>query len=91
MTFGPVVVFKKLPGDQLMVPLAVALMLILSPIQTVVSLGKEMLGILTSKVTCRVSDPQESETMTVKLVFAKMVAVGVGLLGSLSTFAGDQT
>ena len=51
MTFGPVVVFKKLPGDQLMVPLAVALISTLSPIQIVVSLGNEMEGMLTSKVT----------------------------------------
>ena len=91
MTFGPVVVFKKLPGDQLMVPLAVALMLILSPIQIVVSLGNEMLGMLTAKVTCRVSEPQESDTITENVVVEKIVAVGVGLLGSLSTLAGDQT
>ena len=90
MTLAPVVVFRKLPGDQLMLPLAVALMLTLSPIQIVVSLGKVILGILTSRVRVKVSDPQESETITEKVVVLKIVAVGVGLLGLSSTFAGDQ-
>ena len=90
MTLAPVVVLRKFPGDQLMLPLAVALILTLSPMQMVVSLGNVIVGILTSRVRVKVSDPQESETMTEKVVVLKMVAVGVGLLGSSSTFAGDQ-
>ncbi len=90
MTLAPVVVLRKFPGDQLMLPLAVALMLTLSPMQIVVSLGSEMLGILTSRVSVKVSEPQESETITEKVVVLKIVAVGVGLLGSSRTFAGDQ-
>ena len=90
ITLAPVVVLRKLPGDQLILPVAVALILTLSPMQIVVSLGKVMLGILTSSVMLKVSDPQESETITEKVVVLKMVAVGVGLDGSLSTFAGDQ-
>ena len=90
ITLAPVVVFKKFPGDQLILPLAVALMLTLSPIQIVVSLGSVILGMLTSRVSVKVSDPQESETITEKVVVVKIVGVGVGLVGSLRTFAGDQ-
>ncbi len=90
MTLGPLVVFKKLPGDQLILPVAMALMLTLSPIHIVVSLGKVIVGALTFSVSCRVSDPQESATITVKVVVANTVAVGFALLGLSKTFAGDQ-
>ena len=90
ITLCPDVVFKNVPGDQTMFPVAVASMGTLSPIQIVVSFGKEMVGALTSKVTCKVSEPQESATITVKVVVVKRVAVGVGLLGLSNTFAGDQ-
>ena len=90
MTEEPVVVFKKLPGVQEIFPTAVAVIGTLSPMQMVVSLGKVIVGALTLSVTCRVSEPQESATMTEKVVVVKIVAVGVGLLGLSKTFAGDQ-
>ena len=90
MTLGPLVVFKKLPGDQLIVPVAKASIVTLSPIHIVVSLGKVMVGALTFSVNCRVSDPQESATITEKVVVANTVAVGFALFGLSNTFAGDQ-
>ena len=90
ITFGPLVVFKKLPGDQLMVPVAVAVISTLSPIQMVVSLGRVMVGELTLSVTCTVSEPQESAITTEKVVVLKIVAVGFEILGLSSTFAGDH-
>jgi len=90
MTVGPVVVLRKLPGDQLMLPVAVAVMDTLSPMQMVVSFGKVILGVSTTSVTSSVSEPQESETITENVVVVNMVAVGVGLLGLLSTLAGVQ-
>ena len=90
MTVGPVVVLRKLPGDQLMLPVAVAVIDTLSPMQMVVSFGKVILGVSTMSVTSSVSEPQESETITENVVVVNMVAVGVGLLGLLSTLAGVQ-
>ena len=90
ITVEPVVVLRKLPGDQLMLPVAVAVMDTLSPMQMVVSFGKVILGESTTSVTSSVSEPQESETITENVVVVNMVAVGVGLLGLLSTLAGVQ-
>ena len=90
MTFAPLVVFKKLPGDQEMFPLAVAVIGTVSPMQIVVSLGNEMVGAETASVSCKVSDPQESAMMTVKVVVLKMVAVGSAIFGLSSTLAGLQ-
>ena len=90
MTFAPLVVFKKLPGDQEMFPLAVAVMGTVSPMQIVVSFGKEIVGAETSRVSCKVSDPQESAMMTVKVVVLKIVAVGSAIFGLSSTLAGLQ-
>lgn len=83
-------VLRKLPGDQLMVPVAVAVISTLSPIQMVVSLGSVMVGALTLSVTCKVSEPQESAIITEKVVVLKIVAVGFEMLGLSSTFAGDH-
>ena len=73
-----------------MLPVAVAVIDTLSPIQMVVSFGKVILGESTTSVTSSVSEPQESETITENVVVVNMVAVGVGLLGLLSTLAGVQ-
>jgi len=90
ITLAPLVVFKKLPGDHVMVPLPVAVRGMLSPIQMVVSLGKLMVGALTFNVTCNVSEPQESATITLKVVVLEIVAVGSAILGLSNTFAGLQ-
>ncbi len=90
MTLAPLVVFKKLPGDHVIVPVPVALIGTLSPMQIVVSLGKLMEGALTLRVTCSVSEPQESATITVKVVVVMIVAVGSAILGLSNTFAGLQ-
>ena len=73
-----------------MLPVAVAVIDTLSPMQMVVSFGKVILGVSTMSVTSSVSEPQESETITENVVVVNMVAVGVGLLGLLSTLAGVQ-
>ncbi len=62
----------------------------LSPMQMVVSFGKVILGESTTSVTSSVSEPQESEIITEKVVVENRVAVGVGLLGLSSTLAGDH-
>ena len=90
MTLGPLVVFKKLPGDHEIVPVAVAAMGTVCPMQIVVSLGKLMLGVETSRVSCKVSEPQESDTMTENVVVLKMVAVGSAIFGLSNTLAGLQ-
>ena len=77
MTFVPVVVFKKLPGDQLILPLAVATISMLSPIHIVVSLGSVIVGTLTSRFIVSVSEPQESETTTENVVLVKNGKVGI--------------
>ena len=77
MTLGPLVVFKKLPGDQLIVPVAKASIVTLSPIHIVVSLGKVMVGALTFSVNCRVSDPQESATITERSLWQILLQLGL--------------
>jgi len=81
---------KKLAGVQVMVPVPVAIKSTDPPKQMVVSLLKVTFGALTFTVTCTVSEPQESEMTTLKVVVALIVAIGLAMLGLFRTFVGLQ-
>ena len=84
------VLVKKFEGDQEMDPVPVAIKSTDSPRQIVVSLLKLTFGAETFMITCTVSDPHESEIITLKAVVALIVAIGFAIFGLFRRFAGLQ-
>ena len=60
------------------------------PIQMEVSLERLRFRGTTFRGTCRVSEPQLSLMITVKIVLVDMFATGFGMDGLLNTLAGVQ-
>ena len=84
------VLVKKFDGDQEIDPVPVATKSTDSPRQIVVSLLKLTFGAETLMITWTVSDPHESEIITLKAVVALIVAIGLAIVGLFNRFAGLQ-
>ena len=83
--------FKKIEGSHDTVPLPVTSRFTLLPKQILEGSEIEISLSKTSSVTCKVSEPQVSDTETVNVVVCSIVAIGLAEFGFSKSPAGSHS